>query len=138
MSATKYTKPRGFIALMSAIVISIILLIIAATGSLAGYYSRSNVLEYELKDRSMALADACVDSLLLKLANSSLYPAGTSMPDTVAVSGDQCQVLAAVNPAGNPRIFQIQAVYHNAYTNLQITVDVNTLTVSGWQEVAHF
>ena len=60
-------RNKGFVALMSAIIISVILLLIITNLSLTAFYSRSDVLDSELKDRSSALAEACVDTAILKL-----------------------------------------------------------------------
>ena len=43
-------RNKGFIALISAIVISVILLLIAANLSLTSFYGRSNILDSELKE----------------------------------------------------------------------------------------
>jgi hypothetical protein len=123
-------SPRGFIALTSVIIISAILLIVTVGASLMGFYSRYNVMDVELKEHSLALGDACVEVVRLRLAGDSLY-AG---PETVAVGSDQCQIFTSPNPTGNPRVFITQAVYHRSYTNLKIAVDVNDLSVDSWQE----
>ena len=125
-------QPQGFIALMSAIIISAILLVAIISGSLTQFYSRFNVLDQEFKERSSSLADACAQSLLLQLTYSTSYNGGT-----ITVGSDTCTILAPVNPLGNPRTFPIQAVYHNTYTDLLVTVDVSTLVVSSWNEVPH-
>jgi hypothetical protein len=127
-------KPKGFIALMSAIVISAILIVATVTGSLTGFYTRFNVLDSEFKNRSTALAEACADVLLYKLGNDSGY----NGPDmNYAVGSDTCNIFAATNPGATPRVFKLQGIYQHSYTNLQLTVDVDTLTVTAWQETAN-
>jgi len=123
---------RGFIALMSALIISAILLVVIVGGSLPQFYSRFNVLDREFKERSSALADACADTLVLQLSYDTSYSGGV-----VAVGSDTCTILPPINPAGTPRTFPIQAIYQGAYTNLLVAVNVNTLAVSSWQEVAN-
>jgi hypothetical protein len=116
-------QPRGFIALISAIIISAVLLVLVLTGSLTGWYSRFNILDAESKDRSSALADACVDTLLLQLTN------GESVGGTVSVGTDECEVLTSSSP------YKVQAVYNDSYTNLIVAVDPSTLLLTSWQEV---
>jgi hypothetical protein len=128
------TEPRGFIALMSAIIISAILLTATISGSLSGFYTRFNILDSEFKQRSSALADACVDVLLSKLVADSTY-AGPST--NYPVGSDTCSIFASTNPTGSPRNFKVQGKYQNSYTNLQVAVDVSTLVVTSWQEVAN-
>jgi hypothetical protein len=126
-------QPKGFIALMSAVIISAILITATITGSLTGFYTRFNILDSEFKNRSSTLAEACVDVLLYKIGNDSGY----NGPDlNYTVGDDKCSIFTASNPGTSPRTFKVQGIYQNSYTNLQITVDVNTLAVVSWQETA--
>ena len=118
---------------MSAIIISAILLVVVVEGSLNGFYTRFTIAEAEYKERSQALADACADTTLSRLAFDATYAGGEVVP----VGGDHCQVVGALNPTGNPRTYQIQGVYQNAYTNYLVTIDINSLAVVSWQEVGH-
>jgi hypothetical protein len=134
MYASKNKQPRGFIALMSAIIISAILITATVTSSLSSFYTRFNILDSEFKNRSSALAEACTDVLLYKIGVDSTY-AGPDL--NYPVGSDTCNIFAASNPGGTPRVFKVQGVYQHAYTNLQITVDVNTPAVTAWQETAN-
>lgn len=118
---------------MSAVIISAILITATITGSLTGFYTRFNILDSEFKNRSSTLAEACVDVLLYKIGNDSGY----NGPDlNYTVGDDKCSIFTASNPGTSPRTFKVQGIYQNSYTNLQITVDVNTLAVVSWQETA--
>jgi hypothetical protein len=120
----------GFIALMSAVIISVLLLLMAANLGTNGFYNRFNILDSELKERSSALAEACADTALLKLANDSTYVG----PETVIVSGTDTCTIDTTTPI-NPRVFNVHANYNNSYTNLQITIDVPTVIVNRWEEI---
>lgn len=120
---------------MSAIIISSILMVIVIGGNLTTLFTRFNILDSELKERSEALADSCIDSLLLEIANDQTY-AG---PKTVTVEGaSTCQIQAATNPTGNPRIFPIRASFQNSYTDIFVTVDIDTLALTSIKEVGGF
>lgn len=112
---------------MSVIIISAILLVVIVGGSLTGWNSRFDILDAESKERSSALADACVGSILLQLATNGAVVSGP-----VSVGSDQCRILNTASP------YQIQASFNNAYTNLQVAVDPDTLTIISWQEVSVF
>jgi hypothetical protein len=127
----KKIRSSGFVALMSAIVISVVLLIIAVTGSFTGFFGRADVLDAESKTRSIALADACVDSLMLNLSYDATYGGG----DTVTLGSDTCEIKDSPTPYDPIRTFPIQAVFNNAYTNYQITVDTDAMEVTQWAEV---
>lgn len=134
----KQARRKGFVALASVIILSAILLVIAVVGGLRGFYARSDMLDAESKERSSALADGCADTVLARLANDPTYPTSATLPETIAIDGASCQIIGVQNPGGNPRIFQIQGVYGNAYTDIMMTVDSATLSIPSWQEVPHF
>lgn len=123
---------RGFIALMSAIIISVVLLLVVTTSSFTGFYGRFNALDAELKARSSATADACADAALLKLAQN-LDPGGLTLSLN---SLDQCRVGAI--SGGAQKTFRIQATSSNsAVTNLEVTVKTD-FSIASWQEIPVF
>jgi hypothetical protein len=122
-------SPRGFIALMSAVIISAVLLIVATAGSLSGFLERSNILDSELKDRSSAAADACADQAFLQITNNAAYVGQMMFPLN---SIDSCRVVVS---GGSPKSIRIQATSSNAVTNLQISYSPTTFAVVSWQEI---
>ncbi len=118
---------NGFVALMSAIIISVVLLLLATSLSLTGFYDRSNILDRELKEKSSALAEACVDTAILKLANDPTY----SGNEIITVSGGETCRIESIS--GGTIISK--ANYNNTYfTNLEVDVDSN-FSVTRWEEV---
>ncbi|OGI60837.1 hypothetical protein A2814_03435 [Candidatus Nomurabacteria bacterium RIFCSPHIGHO2_01_FULL_38_19] len=127
---TQKKTTAGFIALMSAIIISVILLLIAVNLSFTGFYSRSNILDSEFKARSSALAEACVDTVLLNLANNPSYTG----EESITVSGtDTCEI-GTIVPTADPIIVEVTADFQNAITNLHIEVNQSNLSVESWEE----
>ena len=125
-------KNRGFVALMSAIIISSILLLVAVGGSLTGFYTRTNVVDAELKERSLAAADSCVDSAFVAFAQDQNY-GGLEMRSLNAL--DRCQISAVTNLGTEVR-FTVQATSSGiAITNLKIHYATSTFTVLEWVEV---
>ena len=120
-------KPKGFIALVSAIIIAAILLLVTVSGGLIGIYSRFNILDSESKERSLALADACIDTLLSQLSMASAVT-----PGSYPVGSDTCQILSNSSP------YQVQGIFNNAYTNVEVSIDPDTFAVTSWEEVANF
>ncbi len=131
MYAHKNTK-KGFAALISVIIISTIILIIAVTLSTSNFYERYDILASEMKERSMANAEACVDEGLLLIANGVNNLATTTK---VFNAIDSCS-LGPIPSSGNPRIFYTQANTSNYFTLLKISVDPNTISVNSWEEVS--
>jgi len=126
-------KPKGFVALMSVIVISAVLLTVVAGDTLGFWYARAGTAEWEYKARSEALADACIAHTLSQLAQNQAY-AG---PEIVPVGDDSCSILDASAFQDSGRTFSIQAVYQHVYTNLLVTIDTATLQILFRREIAH-
>jgi hypothetical protein len=128
-----FTRPRGFIALMSVIILSMVLLLVVVDASLTSFNSRFNALDAELKGRSEAAADACANQALLQLANDLSYAGNEALTlNTV----DSCRIGAvATAGAGSQKTFKIQATSSSAVTNLFIVVLSSDLSTVSWQEM---
>lgn len=124
---------NGFIALVSAIIISAVLLVATVTLSYSSFFVRYNLLDGEYKERSSALAEGCVDAAILKLAGDPSY----SGNEPITIGSELCTV-RPVQISGNNKIIETQAEFQNSYTNLRVVVDQNTLAVQSWQEMPHF
>ncbi len=123
----------GYIALISSIIISILVLGIALAISSAGYFSRFDILKNEFKERSSALAEACVDTALLKLAQNQSYNGN----ENIGIGNDQCSILP-IEIASGQKIIKTKASFRNAVTNLKVTVNSANLSVIYWEELAKF
>ena len=131
-------KPKGFIALMSAILISAVLLLIATGGSLSGFYSRTTSLNSEYKERTYALADACVSQTLLALSQNPLY-AGTA---TTTVSGTGVCFTGTITKSGKAPddlyTFKTRSYLGNSYTSFLVVAKVVDLSVQSQTELATY
>lgn len=121
---------KGFIALVSAIVMSAILLIITITLSLSNFFSRFTILESEYKERSLALAEACVDSALVKIALDNSYSPSNEL---VSVGKSSCTIKKIITN-GSQKTIITQANYEQAYSNLRVTVQTSNFKVISWLE----
>lgn len=125
---------KGFIALMSAVIISAVLMLTVVAGALSGIYARSNVLDAELKSRSRAVADACLEQALLLVTNDPGY--GSSAPETEYQkfnSIDACEL--TVSGAAPTKTISVQGSSTKAVTNLSATYDTDTKALSSLAEV---
>lgn len=124
---------EGYIAIMSALIITAVITIILVSLGQASFLQRINTSDTHLKEKSRALAQACVNAALLKLASSSSY-AGN---ETIAVAGDTCKIISVISSStGN--IISTQGQYQSSYTDLQVTVTTGTISLVGSQEVQNF
>lgn len=123
----------GYIALVSTIIISVLLMAVSFATSSSGFFGRFNILNAEFKERSLALAEACVDTALLKLAQNQSY-AGN---ENISMGNDQCSVLPIETLSGQ-KIIKTKAIFQSSVTNLKITVQASDLSVISWEEVPKF
>ena len=124
---------EGFVALISAIVISFLLMAIVFSLSFRGFFGRFNLLDSEFKERSIAVAEACGENALLRLAQDINYVGSENFD----IGNDSCDVLA-IDTGLSPRVIQVTANINSAVTNIEIVVDESDFSVDSWEEVANF
>lgn len=137
----------GFVALMSVVIISAILLTLVFTLGLSSFFNRFDALDAENKRISLGLAEACVNVAMLKIAQDFDY--GTSIPasgecvsvgDTCpagagAQTSKTCKICSVVTSAGQSAI-NVRAVYSQTYSNIVTGVILggNNFTITSWTE----
>jgi hypothetical protein len=124
---------EGFIALMSAIIISAVLMLVVISGGLTGFFARANIFDAELKARSEAVADACLDQALLLIANNPAY-VDTAPQIFIFNSLDSCR-LRVTDPAPNKTI-RVQATSTPAVTNLSAAYNTTSHSFTSLKEEA--
>ena len=124
---------KGYIALISAVIISFILIGLTFSVSSAGYFSRGNVATSEYKRISLGLAESCVNLALLRVAQNYNYaplPAG----DTIAVGAQDCLIKSVTygpELAGRKGAYIVaQADYQGSFSNMKIVATVASSTYS--------
>jgi len=123
----------GYIALVSALIISaVVFLVVFALGQ-ASFFGRAGVADAVYKEQARALAEACVNVALLGLSEDDNY-AGD---ETIAVGGDYCEILPVEN-ASSGRIIYAQGMFGGAYTNFKVTLATATVDIIKWEEVRSF
>jgi hypothetical protein len=140
-----YAHKRGFVALISVIVISAVLLVLVFTLGIASFFNRFDTLDTESKRVSMALAEACASIAMLKLAQHPNYTpmsAGDceSVSDICGVRGATriCKICSVKQSIGGMYTIVTRSVFGSAYSNLQITgfLTAANFSVSSWRELA--
>jgi hypothetical protein len=129
---------RGFIALMSVIIISAILLMLVFSVGVSSFLNRFDALDIENKRVSLGLAEACVSVAMLRLAlNPTTYGGGEVV--TVDTSDAQriCKICSFSPGVSQPTV-PIKAQYNGAYSNLSITMAVTGthVAMTSWIERA--
>ena len=121
----------GYIALMSAIIISVLLLAITVSLGFSGFFVRLNIVDSESKERSSALAEACADQAILNFTQGSSVAVTDFLvgPD----ASDKCNIIS-VTSNGNQTTIKTQAYPNKAYTNLKVVIDSNDFSIISWDE----
>lgn len=142
----KTVPHNGFIALMSVILMGAILLGIMFTLGASVFYARFSVLDSEHKRISLALAEACANTAMLKIAQSASYVPGAggecvSVSDTCGVAGAMrtCRICDVAQSAGVYTI-RARAVYKGSYTTIEAkgTLGSTNFNVSSWTELGAY
>ena len=129
MTALKIEKDSGFVALITAIILSFILIITTATLNQTSFLARGMLLASEYKERSAALAEACVDVARLKLVNNASYGGN----ETISIGSGDCDIRPIT-----ANIIETRAEYQKAFTNLKVVVSSSSLSVISWDELVSF
>ncbi len=118
---------KGFIALVSTMVVGMVLLGLSAEESLSGWYARYNVITAQNKEQANALAEGCADQALAALvANPHFDPVAS--PPTPAVNGGTCHV--DVDTTNLPFVgIKSQGEMQGSYANLAMTINLNDVHV---------
>ena len=131
------SKKGGFVALITAIIISAVLLIVSISLNRAGYLTRGEALDAEYKDRSSALAEGCVDIAMLKLAEDPSYFGNEA---NIPISSDNCAI-GAVIQSGSTYTINTSAVFpssgvtpQGAVTNLHVVINSTDFSAVSWLE----
>lgn len=123
----------GYIALTSAIITSVLIMIVVFAMSGAAILNRFNILDSTHKEESLAFSEACVEVALLRLAQNPGY-AGS---ETLLVDEGQCQIFP-LEMQGNERIIKAEADSGGAVSRLRVVVESQSLDVNSWEEVFNF
>ncbi len=124
---------RGYIAISTAIILSILILAVAIALGSSHLFTRFNVTDFEDKHISYSAARSCLDQALLKLANDSTYAGNESF----TVGSDTC-TLQTITASGANKVIGSRAQINGATTDLRLTVDGTSLSTVSLEELTHF
>ncbi len=130
MNYTLQYDQDGYVALISTIVISILLLAITVSLGFSSFLGRFDIVDSESKERSLALAEACVDKTTLNIAE------GINYTGTVSIGSDSCSIIsvAANTPSIGKTTIKTQAIVNKSYTNLKVVIDSTDFSITSWNE----
>ncbi len=117
---------NGYVALVTAIIISLVLSALLFSLNMRSLSSRFNILDSELKVMSMHAAEGCLDSTVLKLASGITFTKDQVFVD----DGFSCKVHTSSSSG-----VEIETAIQGATTRIRTTLDPSSFTVMARQEV---
>ena len=150
----KRSPESGFIALMSVIIISFVLLFAVFSIGQRGIASRFLLLDLERKIQSEELAKACVQIAIIGVANDSLYAVSAASDIEQTVDDGIFCYIHSVTPSGGQSIIETCAIVPvpaqgtpspcssspgplGATTNLRVTIDSGTGAILSSTELSN-
>lgn len=140
MKRTNNNNEQGFVALITSIVLSCILITAAVTLNMSGFFTRSALLDSEYKERSSALSEACADTARLRIAADPTYQVASTTPQQLTIGTDTCWIHSVElnTPVSGQDTIKTQGKFNEATTNLRIVVEASDLSVQSWDEITSF
>lgn len=124
------TPARGFIALMSAVIISAVLLLLVSGSSLAGFSARTNAARYESKRESAGLADGCLSRAILSVGGDPRYRGG----ETIALGRGTCSIETLMEDRTGIRV-RTTGIVRGARTTLEAVIRPSDLSIRSYTEI---
>jgi hypothetical protein len=119
-------------ALALAAVLSAGLLLLAGVGSLRAWYTRSSVLDFEMKQQSEVLAAACIEQVRTQLVKDPLYTG-----DAVFAYGDGVCTVGVLHGTVEKSV-TVVGEYRSLRTILSVTIDAATVEVLSVTELSTY
>jgi hypothetical protein len=127
---------RGYIALLTSIILSAMLFGITMTANSSGVFARFDALNSEYKRVALGLAESCQNAALLRMSQNYTYaPAGVG--DSVDVgNGNHCTIESVTYGAEDPVTHQKNATtitsasYQHAYSSITTAALVHNPAIS--------
>ena len=126
--------PKGYIALISVLLISVALLVAVASLSFSGYLNRFIILDAEAKDESLAYAEACASSAIGEVTKNSSYTPPAPPANELNIGTGKCSIDSVVS-AGSNRLINTSATVGKAVTKIQVEFDPLSLNIISWNEI---
>lgn len=120
---------EGYIAIISAIIITAILAVIALVFSSSNFLGRFDTENAEMKDVSRELTHGCLEYARLQLSLNNSYAGG----ELRTIASSTCYILW-VQTQGQNKIVQATSTVNNKNTNLKLTINGTTLKTISEEE----
>ncbi len=127
---------NGYIALISVLIISAIVVLIATSASLISIGESDMALQENQARESFYLADFCAEYALMKLESVLNY----SGNKTVTLGQNSCNILSIEGSGNYNRVVKVQSTFsgQTRKVKVQISQISPTMQITSWQGVSDF
>jgi len=135
-SFRKHTSERGFIALISILIIGAVVLVISIGLSLRSIGETNMSLSEQESHRALALANVCAEQALMKLESFLNY----SGSESIIIGSESCDILAVSGSGNFSRTVETQSTVSSHTRKVQVFVSQISpiMQLTSWEEVADF
>ena len=109
---------KGFIVLTSVIILSVVLLLIAQSLSMSGYFQSEGSLNFESKELSYFTAYSCLDRAWYKMSQDLDYAGG----ETLSIGNNTCTI-SPFTTQGTDTVIRTSSTAQGATTKLKMVVN---------------
>lgn len=126
---------KGFIALITSIIISVILVGLVFTTSTSGFFSRIGAINSEYKRLSLYMAESCADLALLNIAKDYSYTP-IAGGETLTIGDGHCLIQSVTYGAEDPithrkiALINTVAEHRGSWTNIKVEASIGNPTLS--------
>jgi hypothetical protein len=125
----------GYIAITTAVMISVVMVLLAISLSSLSLYGRTNGLAASLKSKTQFAAQGCLEDALLKLSLNNGYSGNESA--TIQLDGESVScTIAPLSSEGTNKVIKVQSTINSLTTNLKLKVDAATLSRVSLEETS--
>jgi len=131
--STGTNKKKGFTLIISVMIVSVILALIAVASVQHIVLFRKSGTAYEDEFRAKMLAEGCVEQGLLKFKQDAAYRGN----ETLTLNGDPCTIRPILG--SGPFTLETEATVNARASRFQIKIaDTETYQITQWKPVSSF
>jgi hypothetical protein len=130
---------RGFVALLSTLIISATLLVLTVGVGMASFYARSDAVAIERVAEARSLAESCVEIVLLSLATSTdaMHHSVSNQQSSLGLDAEghplTC-ITRSVTHQGNTATIDTYASSGRSFAQIRVTARLSpTIQVLSWE-----
>lgn len=126
----QHTNKKGYIAITSSLIITMLIMAIVFAVSIAGYFGRHNIMTSEFKDLSLSFAEGCMEKALLRYAEDPTF-VGNEM---IIINLYTCETLP-IEILGDYKVFKSKTTFRGVRSNIKVVFDPSDMSIISWEEL---